>query len=415
MIVSKFLKLKSAGEVLELIQQFEALEPEVAPLELACGRVVAAPVAAGENIPQFQRATMDGYAVRARDTFGASESFPALLEVSGSVAMGREAVMPVLPGKAVGIATGGMLPAGADAVVMVEYTQALDDQTIEVGRPVAPGDNVLQIGEDIASGAEVLQPGSRLRAQEIGVLAALGVTGVPVYRRPRVAIISTGDEIVPVATASLAPGKVRDINSYVLAAQVQEAGGLFSLQTIVTDDLPELAAACRTALADHDVVLLSGGSSVGVRDYTISLLEQLPDTELLVHGIAIRPGKPTILARVGGKIFWGLPGQPVSAMIVFTAFVRPFLARLQGERAAEFRTGQTRTATLNRQLPSVHGRADYLRVALSLQDGALLATPVFGKSAMISTLANADGYIVVPEHVEGFDQGSEVTVHLFEV
>jgi molybdopterin molybdotransferase len=414
-MISKFLKVKSAGEVLELIQQFEALEPEMALLELACGRVVAAPVAAGENIPQFPRATMDGYAVRAHDTFGASESFPALLEVSGSVAMGREAVMPVLPGRAVGIATGGMLPAGADAVVMVEYTQALDDQTIEVSRPVAPGDNVLQIGEDIASGAKVLQPGSRLRAQEIGVLAALGVTTVPVYRRPRVAIISTGDEIVPVETASLALGKVRDINSYVLAAQVQEAGALFSLQTIVTDDLPALATACRAALADHDVVLLSGGSSVGVRDYTISLLEQLPDVELLVHGIAIRPGKPTIFARVGGKIFWGLPGQPVSAMIVFTAFLRPLLARLQGERAAEFRTGQTRIATLNRQLPSVHGRADYLRVALSMKDGALRATPVFGKSAMISTLANADGYVVVPEHVEGFDQGSEVTVHLFGV
>jgi len=162
-------------------------------------------------------------------------------------------------------------------------------------------------------------------------------------------------------------------------------------------------------------VLLSGGSSVGIRDYTVNLLEHLPDAELLVHGIAIRPGKPTILARVGGKIFWGLPGQPVSAMIVFTAFVRPLLARLQGECEAEVRRGHTRTAILNRQLPSVHGRADYLRVALSLKDGTLRATPVFGKSAMISTLADADGYVVVPEHVEGFDQVSAVTVHLFEV
>jgi molybdopterin molybdotransferase len=414
-MISKFLKVKSATEVLDIIQQFGALEPEMVPLEFASGRVLATSVAAGESIPQFPRATMDGYAVRARDTFGASESFPALLEVSGSVAMGQEALTPVLARTAVGIATGGMLPTGADAVLMVEYTQALDDQTIEVSRPVAPGDNVLQIGEDIPSGAQVLQPGSRLRAQEIGVLAALGMTAIPIYRRPRVAIISTGDEIVPVATASLPAGKVRDINSYVLGAQVREAGGLCSLQTIVTDDLQALAAACRAVLADHDVVLLSGGSSVGIRDYTVNLLEHLPEAELLVHGIAIRPGKPTILARVGGKIFWGLPGQPVSAMIVFTAFVSPLLARLQGECEVEVRRGHTRTAILDRQLPSVHGRADYLRVALSLKGGTLRATPVFGKSAMISTLANADGYVVVPEHVEGFDQGSEVTVHLFEV
>jgi len=355
---------------------------------------------------------MDGYAVRAQDTFGASESLPALLEVTGEVLMGRVATQPVEPGRAVLIPTGGMLPAGADAVVMVEYTQPLDEQTIEVTRPVAPGENVLQVGEDVGLEERVLTQGLLLRPQDLGVLAALGLVELPVYRQPRVAVISTGDEIVPCSRKELEPGKVRDINSTVIAGQVVLARGAVGQRTIVDDDLGALTDACLDAFQDHDVVLLSGGSSVGARDHTVRVLERLPDSELLVHGVAIRPGKPTILGRVGKKWFVGLPGQPASAMIVFSAFVRPLIERLQGLPANRGAWHSTQ-AVLARSLPSVHGRADYVRVALEPGQAEPQAEPVFGKSAMISTLSRADGYVVIPEHVEGLEKGTRVTVHLF--
>ena len=411
--MTKFLKVISASDVWQILEQFPSIETETVSLEAATGRVLVAPVRAGEDIPIFPRATMDGFAVRARDTFGASEIIPAFLEVIGNVNMGEVATQELAPGKAMAIPTGGMLPPGANAVVMVEHTQPLDEQTIEVTRPVAPGDNVLQVGEDIRLDEEVVAAGRRLRPQDVGVLAALGSTSVEVYRRPRVAVISTGDEIVPAATVDLPLGKTRDINSYALAGQLLQAGVTCTLCGIVVDDLPQLTAICRQALRDHDMVLLSGGSSVGSRDYTIQILESFEDAEILFHGIAVRPGKPTILARVGTKVFWGLPGQPVSALTIFTAFVKPLLARLEGEQKKNLPQGATRRATLSHRLPSVHGRSDYAPVVLEERDGRLWATPLFGKSAMISILAKADGYVMVAAHAEGLDQGAEVTVHLF--
>lgn len=411
--MTKFLKVISASDVWQILEQFPSIETETVSLEAATGRVLVAPVRAGEDIPIFPRATMDGFAVRARDTFGASEIIPAFLEVIGKVNMGEVATQELAPGKAMAIPTGGMLPPGANAVVMVEHTQPLDEQTIEVTRPVAPGDNVLQVGEDIRLDEEVVAAGRRLRPQDVGVLAALGSTSVEVYRRPRVAVISTGDEIVPAATVDLPLGKTRDINSYALAGQLLQAGVTCTLCGIVVDDLPQLTAICRQALRDHDMVLLSGGSSVGSRDYTIQILESFEDAEILFHGIAVRPGKPTILARVGTKVFWGLPGQPVSALTIFTAFVKPLLARLEGEQKKNLPQGATRRATLSHRLPSVHGRSDYAPVVLEERDGRLWATPLFGKSAMISILAKADGYVMVAAHAEGLDQGAEVTVHLF--
>jgi molybdopterin molybdotransferase len=411
--MTRFLKVISASEVLQILERFPPLETEMVPLEAATGRVLAARISAREDIPAFARATMDGFAVRAQDTFGASEIIPALVEVAGKVNMGEAATQELTAGKAIAIPTGGMLPPGSDAVVMVEHTQPLDEHTIEVTRPVAPGDNVLRVGEDIRVDEEVVHPGQRLRPQDVGVLAALGITLVEVHRQPRVAVISTGDEIVPVATAALPLGKTRDINSYALAAQLHQVGAVVTLYGIVEDDLARLTTICRQTLDNHDVVLLSGGSSIGVRDYTIQVLESLPDADILFHGIAIRPGKPTILARVGSKVFWGLPGQPVSALTIFSAFVKPLLAKLQGQQQWSLLTDAARSATLNRRLPSVHGRSDYAPVVLDERGGRLYATPLFGKSAMISILARADGYIRVPEHAEGLDQGTEVTVHLF--
>jgi molybdopterin molybdotransferase len=413
--VPQFLKVRTAEEVLAILRLFQPLGVESVELGQAFGRVLADPISAPEPVPHFPRATMDGYAVCARDTFGASETLPTPLEIEGEIFIGQEATGCMKPGSAVAIPTGGMLPDGADAVVMVEYTQMLDDKTIEVTRPVAPGDNVLEIGEDIRSDENLFPAGFRLRPQDIGVLAALGTNSLAVYRRPRVAILSTGDEIVPASTQALSPGKVRDINSFTLTGQVREAGGLIGVKEIVPDDLDALVAATRRALLDHDVILLSGGSSVGARDFTMRILNEFPGSELLVHGVAIRPGKPTMLARIGQKIFWGLPGQPVSAMMICRAFVQPSLALLEGIKGEDFpdMSGNTRSATLSRQLPSVHGRTDYVPVVLSLENGLPHATPVFGKSAMISALAKSDGYVVVPEHVEGLDRGTQVTVHLF--
>ena len=413
--MSEFLKVKTASQVLAILRQLQPLSSEPVELHEACGRVLAETALAPEPIPHFDRAVMDGYAVRARDTFGASEALPTLLEVAGEISMGETASLPVESGKAIVIPTGGMLPAGADAVVMVEYTYPLDEKTIEVTKPVAPGDHVLRAGEDILHDEKLFPVGWRLRPQDVGVLAALGITTVPVYRRPRVAILSTGDEIVPVSTRALPPGKVRDINSFTISGQVCEAGGLVGTKAVIADKLESLVAACRTALAEHDVLLFSGGSSVGVRDFTLRILEHFPEAELLVHGVAIRPGKPTIMARIGDKIFWGLPGQPVSAMMIFKAFVQPCLSILHGikETAEGLITEDYRSATLSRQLPSVHGRTDYVPVILAKGQFGLSATPVFGKSAMISTLARSDGYVIIPEHVEGLDQGEVVNVYLF--
>ncbi len=411
--MTEFLKVKTALEVLSILDEILALPAETVSLEQACGRSVASDITAPESVPHFARATMDGFAVHARDTFGASESLPALLEISGEVAMGVAAGAALASGKVFAIPTGGMLPGGADAVVMVEYTHVLDDNVIEVTRPVAPGENVLNIGDDIQEGETIFERGWRLRPQDIGVLAALGITGVSAFRRPRVAVISTGDEIVPIDTNQVPPGKVRDINTFALAAQLGSAGALASLREKVPDTLEDLVSACIRALSDHDMIVLSGGSSVGARDYTVRVLERLPESRLLVHGVAIRPGKPIILGLSGKKLFWGLPGQPASALITCLAFVVPSLERLQGRRAAWGGQSAFR-AVLNRRMPSVHGRTDFVPVAINRDTPGLPeAVPIFGKSGAISLLARAQGYVIVPEHVEGYDKGTEVSVHPF--
>jgi molybdopterin molybdotransferase len=413
--MSKFLKVKTADEVLEILSGFGTLPVEDIPLLQACGRVLSVPFVSPEPVPHFPRATMDGYAVKAKDTFGASESLPAFLETTGDIEMGQAVDATLQSGCAISIPTGGMLPRGANAVVMVEYTVPLDNNSIEVSKPVAPGENVLMEGEDIAAGVPLFPSGWELRPQDIGVLAALGTTTVSVHRRPRVAILSTGDEIVPASTGALPLGKIRDINTFTLAAQVAEAGAIVGMTETVEDRLEALVDAVRRSLIDHDVILLSGGSSVGVRDYTIRVLEHFDQSELLVHGVAIRPGKPTILGRIGQKVFWGMPGQPVSALMICKAFVAPSLLHLQGLKGGEgtIFVGSTCEAVLARQLPSVHGRTDYLPVALEKKGDRMQAEPIFGKSAMINVLSRADGYVIIPTHVEGLDKGTAVTVHLF--
>ena len=411
--MNDFFKLISPSDFVSLFTDFAPLEPEIVSLTTARGRILAEELVSSEALPPFSRSTMDGYAVRAADTFGCSESETALLTVIGEIAMGASGLaLSLRPGQAARIWTGGELPQKADAVVMVEYTQPFDDETVAIFRPVAPGENVIRAGEDYAPGTVVLDRGSRLRPQDLGVLSGLGITSVPVYRRPRVAILSTGDELVP-ADQTPPPGKIRDINSTTLAALVEETGSIALSYGICDDDFDRMLAVCNQALAEADVLLLSGGSSVGQRDFTQRVFAAVPDSQMLVHGVSVRPGKPTILARQGNKALFGLPGHVASALVVFHCFVRPLLRQYSGLGATlGLRTVKAITA---QQIPSVIGREDYVRVRLTPQDNDAppLATPVYGKSGLLNPLVKADGLLPIGRDIEGLDRGVMSSVLLF--
>jgi molybdopterin molybdotransferase len=352
---------------------------------------------------------MDGYAVNAASTFGASESGPAWLELKGTIAMGDIPDFELAPGQAARISTGGMLPAGADAVVMVEHTEAVDDQSIEIYKSVAPLQNVIDVTEDFAKGQTVIEKGHLMRPQEVGLAAGLGHARIRAYQVPRVGIISTGDEVIPVDKTPV-PGRIRDINSYSLSALVVQAGGEPVRYGIVKDDPKALKLMCEKALAQTDMLLLSGGSSVGTRDYTVEVLSNLADTEILVHGISVSPGKPTILARSGHTPVWGLPGQVVSAMVVFQVVVTAFLHRLRGLSRPVL---QVKTpARLSRNIASSQGRRDFVRVMLEQDGRELVARPILGKSGLIRTMVQADGLLEIGEHVEGLEKGSMVEIIL---
>lgn len=383
---------------------------ENVPLLQGLNRILARDMKAQEDVPGFDRSTMDGYAVKAKDTFGASESLPAYVDVTGEVLMGQEALGPLEAGQAWAIPTGGMLPTGADAVVMVEYTEELDDRTIGVTKPAAPGDNLVKRGEDVTAGAVVLAAGHKLRPQDLGLLAAVGVTEVPVLRPLKVAILSTGNELIK-PDQPVTPGKVRDINSYTIYGQVQDAGGLPTLYGIIEDNFDALKSAMSKALEENEMVLISGGSSVGARDVTAQVIETLGDPGLLFHGIAIKPGKPSIGAVVAGKTVFGLPGHPVSAMVVFDLLARPII---EAAGVPQSRKDYPLRAAITRNIHSASGRDDFLRVSLRRQeDASIVADPVLGKSGLISTMVKADGVAHIPLNKEGVEAGEIVDVWLF--
>lgn len=406
-----FLKTLSRPEFQALLQTFSCTGTEIVPFHRARNRVLAEDLLSPEDLPTGRRSSMDGYALQAADTFGAGESSPAYLDCSRTLEVNEFPDFALVPGQCAWIPTGGFLPAGADSVVMVEYTQEIGAGTIEVRQSVAPGENVMERGEDAAAGQLVLTAGSRLRTQEVGLLAALGLAEVRVHRRPRVAVLSTGDELVPVE-GTPAPGRIRDVNSHTVACLVEGAGGEVLPRGIVGDDLERLAQALQVALEQSDVVFLSGGSSKGTRDHTIAALEALAGAEILCHGVRISPGKPTILARVGEKAVVGLPGQVGSAQVVMTVLGQPFLRHLAGDREAfAERLRPLRRARLARNLESRQGREDFVRVRLEPAAGGLpLAQPVLGKSGLLRTLLQSDGLLVIPADVEGFREGQEVDV-----
>ncbi len=405
-----FFKVATVNQALTQIREFAPVAAEAVSLVQATGRILAEDIASAIDVPDFARSTMDGYAVQAASTFGASEQNPALFALKGTVPMGLAADIRIAPGTAARISTGGMMPQGADSVVMVEHTELVDDDTVEVYRSSAPGQHVVGIGEDIHKGDTVLTQGTKIRPQEAGLLAAIGVHEVRVFKRPRIGIVSTGDEIVA-PDETPAPGQVRDINTYALSGLILQAGAEPVLLGLVRDDLDALTQKCAQALDDCDMLLISGGSSVGARDYTVQALTSQKDARILFHGVSISPGKPTIIGTAAGKPVFGLPGNAVSAMVVFLILVRPAIEQIGGLNLTAQRHLRI-PARLSRNLSSAQGRTDYVRVRLIQKTDGLWAEPVLGKSGLIHTMVKADGLVEIDSHTEGLDQGAQTGVIL---
>jgi molybdopterin molybdotransferase len=375
-------------------------------------RVLALDLTAPEDLPEFDKSTVDGYAVRAAATTAASAEHPLSLALVGEVEMGTPTASRVAGLEAVRIPTGGMLPAGADAVIMLEDTVVRDGRTVEVTRRAKPGDNVIHRAEDVRRGEVVLRGGTRLRPQDIGLLAGIGVVDIDVFLQPRVAILATGDEIIA-PDRRPAMGQVRDINTYTMSAMVQEEGGLPHVFEIIPDDRGRLLAALREARETADLVLVSGGSSVGEKDAVGWAIDEVGRPGVIVHGVKIKPGKPTILGIADGTPIIGLPGHPVSGMVIFDVFVRDLLRGLAG-RTPPRSLGRIVRARMAKPVPSAGGREDHVRVSVEQRDGALWAVPQPGKSGIITTMTRADGLVVVPLAQAGLAEGAEVDVELFE-
>jgi molybdopterin molybdotransferase len=407
-----FFKVVTPKEALAALLQVSPVGTERVPTVQARARVLAEPLKSSVDLPHFHRAAMDGYAVKAKDTFGASHSLPAYLKLAGVVEMGKEATQPLRTGEAIRISTGGMMPPESDAVVMVEYTDETDTGLVEVHRGVSPWQNVIQIGDDVKKGDLVFQRGRRLRAHDLGALTGIGISSVLVYQRPRIALISTGDEIVD-AEADPLPGQVRNINQHSLAGLIEEYGGALRDWGVIRDDKNALRRAIGETLEWADLVLLSGGSSMGAKDIALETILSFPDSEFIFHGISVSPGKPTIFARACGKPILGLPGYPVSALVIFDLFAAPLIRRIGGEAAGMERFAKTLRAALKTNVASQVGREDYIRVTLERDGGRWLATPLPSKSGAIFTLVKADGMIRIDLNQDGLEQGEEVEVILF--
>ena len=379
------------------------MDCECVPLSDCAGRVLTRDVTAGEYVPDFDRSTVDGYALRAADSFGCSESIPALLKLKGEVQMGQAALLSLSAGECAYVPTGGEVPRGADAMVMLEYAEDFGGGTIAVQKPSAPGAHMIFRGDDVCPSKTVIPAGRRLLPKDAGALAAMGVSSVSVLKRPRVAVISTGDELVPPETARLGAGQMRDVNAPMLCAAVKAAGGEAVSCGIVPDDAEKLSKALAEALKCADVVLISGGSSVGAKDAAAQVLSETG--ELLFHGLALKPGKPTMAADAHGVPVFGLPGHPVAAYFVFHLLVRPLLCAMQGLESEAAPLSTVCAAAV----PSNNGREEC--VPVRMENGE--AVPIMVKSGLITTLSAADGFIRIPRDAEGVSKGGRVAVYMF--
>jgi len=418
-MVKPLFKVNTPNEVITMLKDhlnFKEITQnniEEVNIKIALHRFLAEEVVTPANLPGFNRSIMDGYAIRAEDSFGATDSLPSYLNIIGEVKMGVKPEFKLNPGEAVKISTGGMLPEGANAVMMVEYTEQIDDTTIEARRSISPWENVVRENEDLKKGEIILRKGHRLRPQDIGVLAGIGKTNVKLYRKPKIAIISTGNEIIP-AEGEPQIGQIRDINSYTLGACIEEAGGIPVYRGIIKDEVILLEQEIKKTIKEDKVeaVIISGGSSVGVRDVTLEVLNRLGKPGVLIHGVSVKPGKPTILAIADNRPIFGLPGHPVSAMIIFDLFVRPLISWLQGGED-NYNSAKKIEAELTCNVVSDSGREDYVRVFIYKEGEKFYAEPILGKSGLISTMVRASGLIKIELNIEGLEKGNKVMVRLF--
>ncbi len=415
-----FLKLTPPNEFSGILSKYDKkVGAEIISTDDALGRIPTGDIPSPINLPDFRRSTVDGFAVLSSDTHGASSSIPVYLDLVEEIPVGVVSTRKISSGEAARVVTGGMIPDGADAAVMLEYTDVIDNTTLEVKRGAGNLENVVLEGEDIKKGDPVVRGKNPLRPFDIGALLGVGITEIEVYKRPRIAIFSTGDEVVePKETPS--PGQIRDINKYAIAKGVEEAGGIPILLDNVKDDLGTLKGTLNKAIGSADVVILSGGSSVGNMDYTLSAIDEIADSGVMVHGISIKPGKPTIFGVAGGVPIFGLPGHPVGAMVVFLLFVAPFIKKIGGcEKTSPF--GSKIRARINRRIPGSPGKDSYIPVILKYNDEDTdldempEATPILGKSGMISILTKSNGLIKIPSLKEGLGAGDIVDVFLFSM
>jgi len=400
------LQVRTPADAIKIIESSfrgSISDVEILPLRACLGRVLARDVTSAENVPSFNRSSVDGYAVKASDTFGCSDAMSAILKLRGVVNMGEDAGFSLSTGECAYVPTGGAIPEGADAVVMLEYTESYGGGEIGILKPAAPGNNMVYIGDDVFPGKVVLKRGRIIRAEDIGALAALGIAKLEVVRKPVVGIISTGDELVEISETPAA-GQVRDVNSEMLSAAVISFGGEPVCFGIVRDGYVRLREALNNALPSCDIVLISGGSSVGQMDSTCAVIDERG--RLLLHGIAMKPGKPTIVGSVDGKPVFGLPGHPLAAHFVAKIFVRVLIENMLGCKSRTY----TVRAKLTEAVSANHGREQYSGAVLLEENGETFVKPVHSKSGLISTLAGCDGYFVIPRDCEGFGKGEEIEV-----
>lgn len=403
-------KVKSPKEAYEIITNaFSSIKTgtENVRAEDALGSIIAEDVYAAEDVPAFDRSMVDGYAVYASDTYGASESLPAMINLAGEVLMGEAPSFSLNMGECAYVPTGGELPKGSDAAVMIEDTEMFGDSIVCVGKPCAPGANMIHRGEDAVKGQLIIKKGTKIRPQEIGTLHALGITEIEVRRPLRVGIISTGDELIPPEQTPVG-AQIRNVNTGLLCAGVKLGGNIAVDYGTIKDKYDLLRDALKKAVSECDVVLVSGGSSVGLRDATANVIEELG--ELLLHGIAVKPGKPTIVGKAGNTAVFGLPGHPVAAYFIFSMFVAPLMTMLKGEIE---KPKPIVLARLSKNISSNHGREEYVAVALKKGENGYYAEPSPGKSGLITTLTHADGYVRVDRDSEGIAKDSEVEVYVF--
>lgn len=418
-MVKPLFKVNTPNEVITMLKNHLNLKEitrnniEEVDIKISLHRFLAEEIVAPANLPGFNRSIMDGYAIRAEDSFGATDALPSYLKIIGEIKMGVKPKFKINPGEVVKIPTGGMLPEGANAVMMVEYTEQIDDATVEARRSISPWENVVREDEDLKTGEIILRKGSRLRSQDIGVLAGIGKINIKIYKKPKIAIFSTGNEIIP-AEGEPRIGQIRDINSYTLGACIKEAGGIPVYRGIIKDEVILLEQKIKKTIKEDEVeaVIISGGSSVGVRDVTLEALDRLGKPGVLIHGVSVKPGKPTILAIADNRPIFGLPGHPVSAMIIFDLFINPLISWLQG---GEYNYNSTKEieAELTCNMVSDSGREDYIRVFVYEKNKKIYAEPILGKSGLISTMVRASGLIKIGLNVEGLEKGSKVMVRLF--